>query len=65
MKYFIYTILSLGILLLIFNILQIDFQNIFGQESSGAWIGVLSSLCVIVLMWILLVSRTIQKKYRK
>lgn len=65
MKYFIYTILSLGIILLIFNILQIDFKNTFGQESTVAWIGVLSSLCVIVLMWILLVSRTIQKKYRK
>lgn len=62
MKYFIYTLLGLAIGLLIFNIFQIDYNDIFGQESSGALIGILSSLCIIVLMFILLLSRKIKQK---
>lgn len=62
MKYFIYTILFLSIGLLIFHAFQLDFGDLFSHESSGAMIGVLSSLCVIVVMWILLVSRKINER---
>ncbi|HLS31931.1 MAG TPA: hypothetical protein VK021_13835 [Flavobacteriaceae bacterium] len=62
MKYFIYTLLILSVAMLIFNAFHIDFNNILSQESSGALIGILSSLCVIVLMFILIVSRKIKQK---
>lgn len=65
MKYLIYTILALSIGLLIFHATQLDFQDLFSHESSGALIGVLSSLCVIVVMCILLITRKIRDKSRE
>lgn len=62
MRYFIYALLALGIGILIFNLFQINYQDILGQESAGALISILASLCVIVMMLILLVSRKIQEK---
>jgi len=62
MKYFIYSLLFLSLVLLIFNIIQLDFSNIFSDESSNALIGILSSLCVMILMLILMISRKIQEK---
>lgn len=62
MKYFIYALLILSTIMLIFNAFQLDFNNILGQESSGALIGILASLCVIVMMLILMVSRKIKQK---
>lgn len=48
--------------LLIYNITLIDFNDIMGENSKIAVACVLSSLCVIVLMLILLISREIKKK---
>ncbi len=64
MKKFIYILLVLAVGLLIFNITQLNFNDLFGEESSGSFIGILASLCVIVLMFILLVSRKIQHKVK-
>jgi len=64
MKNFIYILLVLAIGLLIFNITQLDFSNLFSEESTGSFIGILASLCVIVLMFILLISRKIQSKVK-
>ena len=65
MKKFIYILLFLAVALLIFNITQLNFDDLFGEESSGSFIGILASLCVIVLMFILLVSRKIQQRVNK
>lgn len=65
MKYFINIILIVSIGLLVFNATQLDFNDIFGKESSTALIGVLSCLCAIVAMLILSVSRKIQRKYKE
>lgn len=62
MKYFIYIMLVLGVGLVVFNIFQLDFEDIFDDKSISALIGVLASLCVVVLMLILLVSRRIKQK---
>jgi len=62
MKYFIYVLLILAFGLLIFNLFQLDFDHLFGEQSSVALIGVLASLCVIVIMLILLTTRAIKKK---
>ncbi|MDN3596144.1 hypothetical protein [Zunongwangia endophytica] len=63
-KYLIYTIIFLGIVVIGFNITILDFSShIMEDESGGALIAIIASLCVIVLMGILLVSRAIAKKH--
>ncbi len=62
MKYFIYVMLILALGMLIFNLFHVNYDNIFGQNSLGAVIGILASLCVIVMMLILMTSRKIRDK---
>lgn len=62
MKYFIYVLILLSAGLMVFNFFHLDYDNLFSKDGSPALIGVLASLCVIVLMLILMVSRTIKKK---
>ncbi|TPN86195.1 hypothetical protein [Aquimarina algicola] len=62
MKYFIYILIALAAGLIIYNITHLDFENLLIGNSKTALISIFASLCVIVLMSILLVSRTIQKK---
>lgn len=63
MKYFIYTIIFLAIVFIGISASALDFENLTSGESANALIVMLASLCVIVLMVILLVSRTISKKH--
>ena len=65
MKYFIYILLTLAIALMIYNGTLIDFSNPLQGDSKTAVIGVLAPLCVVVLLIILLLSRTIQQKVKK
>lgn len=62
MKYIIYSFIALASILLIYNLTVLDFENLFEGESSTALVGVFASLCVIVLMLILLISRIIKDK---
>ncbi|MFD1094688.1 hypothetical protein [Salegentibacter chungangensis] len=65
MKFVIYTVIMLALILIGYNITIIDFDNIFQGTSAEAVIAIVASLIVIVLMIILLVSRTIAKKHRE
>ncbi len=65
MKYFIYTLLILSILLVGFNITQINFEAPFQKDSFIAVIAVVAALCVITLSLILLTSKKIELKYNK
>ncbi|MCP9199041.1 hypothetical protein MKO06_03920 [Gramella sp. GC03-9] len=62
MKYFIYTIIFLALVFIGISVSVLDFSNLLVDESGQAMIVILASLCVIVLMLILLVSRGIEKK---
>lgn len=62
MKYLIYIFILLAVGLLIYNATLLNFDDVFSGTSKTAVIGVLASACVIVLMVILLLSKTIQKK---
>ncbi|HIB36013.1 MULTISPECIES: hypothetical protein [Mesonia] len=62
MKYFIYFLMLCALGLLIYNVTIIDFNDLMAKDSKVAVACVLSSLCVIVLMLILLISREIKKK---
>ena len=64
MKYFIYTIIFLALVFIGISVSVLDFNNLLVDESGQAMIVILASLCVIVLMLILLVSRGIDKKRR-
>jgi len=61
MKYLIYTLLILSTGLLIFNLTQLDYEQLFGAGNVNVLIGVVASLCVIVLMFIILQARSIRK----
>ncbi len=64
MKYFIYTIIFLALAFIGVSASALDLQDINSGDSANALIVMLASLCVIVLMVILLVSRTISKKHQ-
>jgi hypothetical protein len=61
MKYVAYGIIVLAIASIVFNILKLDFSNVFAGESQIAVISIVSALCVVVLMGILLVSYKIKE----
>lgn len=62
MKYIIYSFIALASILLIYNLTILDFDHLFEGDSSTALVGVFAALCVIILMLILLVSRTIRDR---
>ena len=62
MKYFIYFILALAIILIAYNITLIDLNNILGDKSIVPVSTVLAGLCSILILLILLVSKKISKK---
>lgn len=63
MKYFIYTIIFLALVFIGISATILDFQDLMSGDSANALIVIVASLCVIVLMVILLISRTISKKH--
>lgn len=65
MKYLIYVLILIATGLAIYNITHLDFDNLLKGNSKTALIGVFSSACVILLMCILLISKSIQKKSRR
>ncbi|MCK0161059.1 hypothetical protein [Allomuricauda sp. F6463D] len=56
-------ILALG--LIAYNVTMVDFENPIQGDSTIALIGILASLCAIVLMMISLTSKKIDKKLKK
>lgn len=63
MKYFIYMLIFLALVFIGISASELNFQDLMSGDSAKALIVIVASLCVIVLMAILLVSRTISKKH--
>ena len=61
MKYLIYFLIVSAVGLLIYNLTMIDYSDLMAKDSKVAVACVLASLCVIVLMLILLISKEIAK----
>lgn len=57
--------ITLAVILLIYNITQVNFSAPFQGESTVALIGVVGSTCAIILLLILLVSRKIAHKQKE
>ena len=64
MKWFIYTLMTLAIGLVVYNCMQVDFDNPFVGDSLIAVITVLCGLCAVLLLAILLTSRKIKQTLR-
>ena len=62
MKAFIYILIALAVGLIIYNFTFLDFQDAFAGDSKTALIGILASSIVVVLMVILLMSRSIAER---
>jgi len=64
MKFVIYFFIVLAAGLMIFNATKLDFDRLLEGDSLVALAGILASLCVILLMVILSISRKIHKKQK-
>lgn len=64
MKYLIYTIAILALVLTGYNLTYIDFNEPLEGDSGTAVLLSVAGLCVIVLMGILLISRKINAKHK-
>ncbi len=62
MKYIIFTIIFLAVVFIGISVSAIDLQAPFEGDSANAFIVILASLCVMALMGILLISRSISAK---
>ncbi|MBU2938306.1 hypothetical protein KO494_02020 [Lacinutrix sp. C3R15] len=58
----IFTIIAVG--LIIFNITQVNFNNLFEGQSVVALITILTSLCAIVLLQVLRLSKKVTKQLK-
>lgn len=65
MKTFIYILIAVATAITIYNVTKLNPDNWFQEESSIALFGILSGLCSILVLSILLISRTIASKTKK
>lgn len=64
MKIFIYILLTLALGLIIFNITQLDFNNLLQGNSLIALIGIVASLCAVCILIIFRLAKSIEEKTR-
>lgn len=64
MKKLIYILGALALGLMVFNLFQINYNDPFVGDSLVAVIGVVASLCAVILLVILLLAKKIQRKIR-
>nr|WP_315149315.1 hypothetical protein [uncultured Flavobacterium sp.] len=62
MKIFTNILVLLAVLLLVFNITLIDFQNPFNGDSVIALVGVVASFCAVLILLIFRMSKKIVEK---
>ena len=58
-------LIILAIVLIAYNVTQLDFDNLFEGESIVALIGIFAALCAIVLLLVFITSKKIEKKVGK
>ena len=63
MKYIILIFSIIAIALIAYNVTLLNFNNLFEGESTVALITILASLCALVLLQILRISKKIEDKY--
>jgi len=58
----IYFFITIAVLLFIFNLTKIDFENIFSNDSKIGLTGLLACACTILLLVILFISKKVKNK---
>tara|TARA_Y100000385_G_scaffold288756_1_gene356213 strand:+ start:429 stop:620 length:192 start_codon:yes stop_codon:yes gene_type:complete len=58
----IYFFITIAVLLFIFNLTKIDFENIFSNDNKIGLTGLLACACTILLLVILFISKKIKNK---
>lgn len=65
MKIFTYIIFALAVVFIGFNATMLDFDNLFEGKSLIAIIGILATMCAVVLILIFNLSKAIDEKLKK
>lgn len=63
MKLFIYTVIFLAVVIIGYSTTALDFDNLLKGDSGTAVLVIVGSLCLVILMGILLTSRSIAEKH--
>lgn len=58
-------LILLALALIAYNVTLVDFQNPFQGDSTVALIGIVASLCAVVLILIFMTSKKIEKKLKE
>jgi O-antigen ligase len=64
-KTFSIILIVLALALIAYNVTLVDFENPFQGDSTVALIGIVASLCAIILLLIFMTSKKIQDKLNK
>jgi hypothetical protein len=62
MKIFTYILIFFALALIVFNITQLDFSNLFESKSMVGLIGIVASLCAVLILLIFRMSKSIEQK---
>ena len=65
MKIFTYVAVTIALVLIVFNLFQIDSSNPFEGNSTIAIIGVVAGICAILLLALVRFSKMIEEKTRQ
>ena len=64
MRIFIYILIALSAIVIAYNVTVLDFKDLLSEDSAIALIGIVCAACVIVLLSILLTSKSIDRKFK-
>lgn len=64
MKIFTTVLILFALVLIVFNITLLDFNNIFEGDSLVGLIGIMASICAVLILVIFRISKLIQDKTR-
>lgn len=62
MKIFTSILVVLALALIVFNITLLDFKHLFDTKNTVALIGIVSSLCAVLILLIFKVSKKIEER---
>jgi len=61
MKYLIYFISVLALVLIVYNLLEFDFENFFSNDNYISMVMILSGICCLIIMRIMIINEKIKK----
>jgi uncharacterized integral membrane protein len=65
MKIFTYILVFLAFALIVFNVTQLNFNDLFSKESVTALIGIVASFCAVCILLIFKMSKSIKAKIKE